>query len=589
MRSIKAKLVILYLALVFIVMIISGTFIHISIRSQEADKIQTELKLYSRIIDEQIIQVYESPQRIQEELNNPTSIFVGRSDIQVRVFYSDGSPIADYEEDKYTSSAIISAMAGEESFRAWERVVDTRHGEGEVGVWMSFATPTTVQQTGEEFIIYLRMKANSIQESLANTTNTIIVAVVLAMVLAGILGVLFASTLTGPISVLTKIAKEMAQGNLEQEIPVYGNDEIGQLTESFNNMGKSLHKTMHRMSSDKNRMEIIIHNMTDGIIAFNSNGEIIHANQSALDLLSLENMQKLEFNKVMSILQIEIQDINSYNDATQKDRVISIEDKFVNVSFNTYKNQIGHIDGIVIVLQDVTRHTKLENLRKEFVANVSHEIRTPLTIIKTYAETLIVNGVDNKEMAINFLNVINLEADRMTLLATDLLELSRFDNKQFNMVMEQTNLIKILENSIKQTSILASKKNQNIIFNPTIKNMIVLCDHSRINQVFVNILSNAIKYSGEDSDIEIKVDEDDLYYKIYIKDNGMGIPKEDIKRIFERFYRVDKARSRGMGGTGLGLAIVKEILEEHDAKIYASSQVGNGTTMKIIFKKVNVS
>ena len=586
MRSIKTKLVILYLALVFIVMIVSGTFIHISIRNQEASKVETDLRLFSRIIDQQIIQVYKAPERILAEINSSHPIFIGRSGTQVNIFFSDGTSMSEYETEEYISSVIIAAMSGGESFRAWEREIDA---ENNLGIWMSFATLALVEETGMEYIIYLRMNANSLQESLTNTTNTILISVVVAMILAAILGMLFASTLTKPISVLTKISKEMAQGNLEQEIPVYGNDEIGQLTESFNNMGKSLHKTMHHMASDKNRMEIIIHNMTDGILAFDSDGALIHANKASLEFLSIESIEKLEFKVVMDILKEDIQDIRSYNQKDEKDTVVLIDDKFVNVSVNTYKNQSGSTGGIVIVLQDVTRHTKLDNMRKEFVANVSHEIRTPLTIIKTYTETLLDGGIDNQEMANNFLNVIDLEVDRMTLLATDLLELSRFDNKQFNMAMEEINIVDILRNSIKQTSILGNKKKQRIIFNQSKENMIILCDPSRINQVFVNILSNAIKYSEENSDIEINAEENDNYYTIRIKDNGIGIPKEDIQRVFERFYRVDKARSRTMGGTGLGLAIVKEILEEHNAKINAKSEVGKGTTMTLSFNKFNVN
>jgi len=584
MKSIKTKLVILYLALVFIVMIVSGTFIHISIRNQEANKVETDLRLFSRIIDQQIIQVYQDPEKIQREINDSHSIFIGRSGTRVAIFFSDGTSISNYEIE-HVSSVVISAMSGKESFRAWEREVGARDEDGR-RLWMSFATPVVVEDTGTEYIIYLRMNASTLQESLTGTTNTILVSVAIAMILATILGMLFASTLTGPISVLTKISKEMAQGNLDQEIPVYGTDEIGQLTESFNNMGKSLHKTMHDMASDKNRMEIIIHNMTDGILAFDSNGILIHANRASLDFLSIDDIEKLEFKVVMEILNEEIEDIKNYKQKDDKDAVVSIDDKFVSVSIKTYENKTGNIDGIVIVLQDVTRHTKLDNMRKEFVANVSHEIRTPLTIIKTYTETLLDGGIEDREMAENFLNVIDLEVDRMTFLATDLLELSRFDNKQFNMTMEETNIVDILKNSIRQTSILASKKTQKIIFEPKIESMIISCDHSRINQVFVNILSNAIKYSEKNSDIEIKTEENIKYYTISIKDNGIGIPKEDIQRIFERFYRVDKARSRSMGGTGLGLAIVKEILEEHNAKIYAKSEVGKGTTMIIKFKKL---
>jgi len=227
-------------------------------------------------------------------------------------------------------------------------------------------------------------------------------------------------------------------------------------------------------------------------------------------------------------------------------------------------------------------------MRKEFVANVSHELRTPLTTIKTYTETLIDGALVDTNVALDFLRVIDSEAQRMALLVTDLLELSKLDNKQLSLDLEILELNTLISQSVIQNSILAEKKNQCIQFSPYSNACFIEADSGRINQVLTNIINNAINYSPTGSSISIDVEDVDKYFRVYIKDNGMGIPREDLRRIFERFYRVDKARSRAMGGTGLGLAIAKEIMEAHNFRITANSELGKGTTMILRFNKLEL-
>ena len=239
----------------------------------------------------------------------------------------------------------------------------------------------------------------------------------------------------------------------------------------------------------------------------------------------------------------------------------------------------------VEVLADITEQKKLDDMRKEFVANVSHELRTPLTTVKTYTETLMEGAMDDRETAMEFLSIINTEADRMAFLVRDLLQLSRFDNHQIELNITKVNLNEVMEENIRQSKIHAENKNQTLTFIPRPTEIPIDCDRERINQVVNNILTNSIKYSLEGAVIKSWIEEDDEYFKVIVKDNGLGIKKDDLGRIFERFYRADKARSRSMGGTGLGLAIAKEIMEIHGGKITAESDYGKGTTMTLWFPK----
>ena len=353
-------------------------------------------------------------------------------------------------------------------------------------------------------------------------------------------------------------------------------------------MASELNKTVGEAFREKNKLEAILHNMTDGVISFDKSGNITHANTVAAEMLEVD---KLDFNLDMFTRKYDLELDDQGRDiedgmAVQLQYTFPVGEKFINASFSPYFNETEEIEGIVVVLQDITKQKKLDNMRKEFVANVSHEMRTPLTTIKSYTETLMYGALEEKDMAMDFLNIINTEADRMSFLVRDLLQLSRFDNKQVQFKFTKVYINELISENVRQNKIHAENKKQNLILElwPD-DDAYVVADRDRINQVINNITTNAIKYSPEGATIRIYVTEDKSYYKINVSDTGMGISKEDLPRIFERFYRVDKARSRAMGGTGLGLAIAKEIMEGHDGKLTAESEYGKGTTMTMWFMK----
>ncbi|MDL2248552.1 cell wall metabolism sensor histidine kinase WalK [Tyzzerella sp. OttesenSCG-928-J15] len=586
-RGIRTKLIILYLALVFIVMIVSGTFIYISIKNLEEDKAKAELKQIASQIGANVLAVSNNAEEINgklfDDVYSPTA---GKTSISPAILDGEGNTIAPLGGDSYKDSVVIAAVNGVESFEPWVKGIGrTTPNSTMVKTWINYAVPYKNSEGDKEYIIFLSMDAADLLIKLDSVTNTILVAVIIAMVLAIILGALFSSTLTGPISSLTKTAGEMALGNLDQQISVKSDDEIGQLTQSFNNLAESLSKTIADMGSEKNRIEIILNNMTDGVLAYDSNNNLLHANYASSEMLDIADIEKKSFAEVMEIMGFSAANAMDFVTMDTDESIIEIEDRYISVNYSIYHNIQGDAEGVVLVLQDVTKHTKLDNMRREFVANVSHEIRTPLTTIKSYTETLLDGAAEDKETMNNFLETINSETDRMTLLTADLLELSRFDNKQYSMQFEESDLVMLINNSIRQNTVLAQNKNQTIVFQPEQLNMPLICDASRVNQVINNVLGNSIKYSGENSKVTITLNPSGKYYKVFIKDEGFGIPKEDLQRVFERFYRVDKARSRAMGGTGLGLAIAKEIMDAHEGKISAISDVGKGTTMVLRFKK----
>lgn len=572
----------MYLGLVLIVMIVSGTYILLSLRNIEIDKSRAQLESYAEKINEQVIESVEE-RNFQGKLMETVTNAIG---IQGNILDSSGDTIASttalegpYPE--YTDQAIIAAMNGMTSFSSGKRSTDSL---GLLKEWMSYAMPAQNEESGESYIVYTRLDAGDMQASLNQTTQTIVAAVAIALFLAAIMGYVFAQTLTGPILALTRGAKSLAEGGLNQNLKVRSSDEIGQLTSSFNYMASELTKNMSEISREKNRLEILLHNMSDGVISFNKDGDLMLANAAAMDMLGVEEMV-MDFSQFIRAYDINSSVYLDIGNEPSKQVIFPVGKQFIKANFSPYYDTAGEIEGVVVVLQDITEQKKLDDMRKEFVANVSHELRTPLTTVKSYTETLIDGAIDDREIAMDFLGIIDSEADRMAFLVRDLLQLTRFDNKQVRLDIVEIEMNEFLSLTVRQNKIHAEAKNQDLSFEPYAHDVVIYGDRDRVGQVVNNIVTNAIKYSLDQAKIRIYIGEDAQYYKISVKDTGMGISREDLPRIFERFYRVDKARSRAMGGTGLGLAIAKEIMESHGGRLTAESEYGKGTTMTMWFPK----
>ena len=570
----------MYLGLVLIVMIVSGTFILLSLQNIEISKAKQQLRRYADRVSEQVVQNGEEAE-FQNGLMNTVTDAVG---IQGNILNLEGETIASTTALQppypiYKNSAIVAAMSGSASYSIGKK---SRDASDLVKEWMSYAVPVKDADENVKYIIFTRMDASSMQSSLNQTTRTIVIAVALALLLATVMGYIFAQTLTGPVLALTRGAKNLAEGDLNQQLVVKSDDEIGQLTLSFNNMAAELAKNMMEVSTEKNKLEIILHNMTDGVISFDRDGRLMHANSACLGMLGVEKLD-LTFSGFIHAYDIDSGVYLEVEPENSKKINFPVGNKYLSASFAPYSSKKEAIEGVVVVLQDITEQKKLDDMRKEFVANVSHEMRTPLTTVKSYTETLLDGAIEEKELAMEFLGIINNEADRMSFLVQDLLQLSRFDNKQVKLSMSEIHLNGFLTETMKRNRIHAENKHQHLSFEPYPVDISVFADKERISQVVNNIVSNAIKYSLAEADIRIIISEDPKYVKIAVKDTGMGIHREDLPRIFERFYRVDKARSRAMGGTGLGLAIAKEIMELHHGRLTVESEYGKGTTMTMWF------
>ncbi len=332
---------------------------------------------------------------------------------------------------------------------------------------------------------------------------------------------------------------------------------------------------------EKQYLKTILLHMTDGIIAFNMEGRIILVNPAATRQLRIlpedDNFEKI-FKKYDVDINMEKQIY--LENWTSSEKRINVGDNYLKLLFASFKDEKDRPAGIMVLIQDITEHVRLDNMRKEFVADVSHELKTPITSIMGYADTL-AEGEYDKETQTNFLNVISTEARRMAKLVTDLLTLSKFDNNEIKEEKTQFDLGELVKECQKKLQLEIDKKNLQTECFVTANVPLVYANKDGIERVVLNILTNSIKYTPENGKIKIYVGF--VYNDAYIKiiDTGLGIPEEDLTRIFERFYRVDKARTRELGGTGLGLSIAKEILDKNNGSIDIKSVVGEGTEVVI--------
>ncbi len=454
--------------------------------------------------------------------------------------------------------------------------------------FMDYAVP--VDTPSGRQIIYIKDTKEELTKIIQHIFEIIIQAVVLGIIISMIIGYFLSRAITTPISNLTKRAKRLSEGQFDPRVEnIKADDEIGILAETFNDMSSTLKGTLSDISTEKNKIEAILQNMTDGVMAFGTDGKIIHINSTARKMLNIENVEQYRFDKLFSILgaDILIGDLLYLEEKRSCEREVTKDNIALKVNFAVFDDERNKTGGVLAVLHDITKQQKLENSRREFVANVSHELRTPLTTVKSYAETLLDFVKDNKTAAA-FTNTILNETDRMTRLVKDLLVLSSLENSA-SLNKTIFSLKAMIHDVVSTMTLVASEKGHRLQFKQSSELPEFYGDSDKLEQVLYNIISNSIKYTPNGGKIIVRAGK--VYHEIQIEvqDTGIGIPEKDLSRIFERFYRVDKARSRELGGTGLGLAISKSIIDSHGGQIHIDSKPGEGTsvliTLPIVKKK----
>ncbi len=582
-KSIRWRFTIIYFILVFIAMILAGVFIIESFEQYFIDDASGRLDDIQEIIMPRL-EAIDRPLWDETALED---IVTSHRELGLR----EELYVVDLSENRILATSTQNIGRRADTILDFDLLVRGLSGEtamkrmnltGESYTIRTMDKIYPVASDGPtQIALYLRYNLEDIYAALRKARNFIAQATVLSAMITLLLGYFISKSITDPINEVTKKASLMAEGDFNQKITVASNDEIGQLGEMFNYLSAELKDSLSRISQEKSKMEAILHYMADGLIAVDVLDRVIHCNPRAKALFRTSD-EETAFSRMWGAIE-EIE-----HDDHVHSRVIHIDERYFQVNYAPFKNENGYRAGTVFLIKDITEQERLERMRKEFVANVSHELKTPLTSIKSYAETLMENEVD-PETTNAFLHIINSETDRMGRLVKDLLQLSNFDASRSAFHFEREDLADLVKNTLFKVKVTAEKKNQSFDFSYREQEYPVEIDYDRMEQVLLNLFTNAMKYSDPATTIRVTLRQENGQHVLVIADEGYGIPEEDLSRIFERFYRVDKARSRELGGTGLGLSIAKEIVEAHGGLIAIESTLHEGTTVTIRLESISVA
>jgi two-component system, OmpR family, sensor histidine kinase VicK len=583
-RSIHVKFVIIYVLLILVAMQIIGVYFVRQLEETLRTNFQTSIKERVNLLAYNVVEEMERKRTpedptLEEEIRKILRDFESADIFEVRVIDAKSRKILGTSD---TNQGVVGQRTTElritQSINLGEDSSSIRiDKKGGHRIWV-LSTPI---KSGNNVIgaIYLEAKIENVFTQMKTINGIFATGTGIALAITAILGILLAQTITRPITDMKKQALAMAKGNFSRKVRVYGQDEIGTLALTFNNLTKKLQEAQAMTEGERRKLSSVLSYMTDGVIATDRKGRVILINEPAAEMLNVSRETVLS-QPIASLLGLS--DTNTFEDLLEEKESLILdystkkEPYILRANFSVIQKETGFVNGLIAVLHDITDQEKIDAERREFVANVSHELRTPLTTMRSYLEALADGAWKDEEIAPNFLEVTRTETERMIRLVNDLLQLSKLDSTDYRLSKEWVNFVDFFDRIIDRFEMA---KEQNVSFQRLLPThaIFVEIDEDKMTQVLYNIISNALKYSPEGGQVTFSIKEEEEKIIVSVSDEGVGIPKENISKIFDRFYRVDKARTRKLGGTGLGLAIAKEMVNVHGGMIWAVSEEGKGT------------
>lgn len=599
-RSIQLKFIIIYILLLVIAVQVIGSYVARELEAELLDNFKESTNDRIDLLTYNMEEAFtkertEDPEELtlQEEVQNIVADVDGSGASNIQVLNNQGrvlgtndflnqdaigkkitEPIVQRSIKFRTSldSTLLNQKTGERIFVRVEPILD--------------------REQNVQGVIYLETSLENVYGQLADINEIFLKGSMIALIVSVLIGILVARAITKPIVEMRRQAQTMARGDFTQKVQVYGNDEISQLAVTFNHLNDRLKHSMASVEQEQRKLSSVLENMSEGVIATDKHGEITLTNEAAgrlfnkspLSLISKDLLKILELEeKVEDIIQLQESD-SIVLDFSNHEEIF-----FVRANFSAIydDDRFKTPSGLIAVLSDVTEDERVERERREFVSNVSHELRTPLTSLNSYTEALLDGAWKDPVIAPKFLEVTQNETERMIRMVNDLLQLSRVDSKEMSLNRENIDFNEFFNMIIDRFEM--NTKDGNLVFHRDIPTQAfpVWMDKDRMTQVIDNILSNAVKYSPDGGKITCKVERQIRQIVISVKDEGIGIEYDQLDKIFDRFYRVDRARTRELGGTGLGLAITREMIEAHYGRIWANSIEGKGTTIHITLPLMN--
>lgn len=588
-KSIQFKIVLVYTLLILLAMQLIGVYFTETLKTMQLKNFENSLVSQSKLIAVNIGEALREsrdadlndPGHLADQINNQFSEI--DSSIREIEVIDENRVIVAADENKQavgkttTNDLIIQNLQS-------TKTNEYRRTDRATGERVDIVTVPIMVGNQRYGLLYVEKSFEGIYDQLRMINQILATATIFSLLVTAVLGFFLARTVTKPLVQMQRQVLAVSQGNFNRKVDRVEEDEIGQLAQAFNNMTIKLREATATTESERRKLKSVLTYMTDGVIATDRKGNVILMNNRAEELLGVYRNDVIG-NSILDLLRIRsdyrIMDLYGLTDSIVLDFSNDSETVLLRANFSVVKRENGMANGIIAVIHDVTEQEQIDMERREFVANVSHELRTPLTTMKSYLEALQDGAVSEPKLAAKFLGVTQRETERMIRLVKDLLQLSRLDSKTVKIHLQKTDYIQFCGQIIDRFEMT---KKQNIQFFRRLpkERFMVLIDRDKLTQVVDNILSNAIKYSPEGGTITFRVIRRGQKIRTSISDQGVGIPKENLSKVFDRFYRVDKARSRKLGGTGLGLAIAKELIEAQGGEIWAESEWNRGTTIHFI-------
>ncbi|MDD2586056.1 MAG: ATP-binding protein [Syntrophomonadaceae bacterium] len=585
--SLRWRLTLTYLSIIMIILVITYVFFSLSFRDYYYNNVKSDLTRQSILVAEMTI-YYNSEhdnglEPFMQSICNRTAT---DTDTRVTIVDSKGIVLGDssydarYMEPHNNRPEIYQALQGNTGIKVRKSAT--------AGVNMLYVA-VPFDNGSVSGAVRLSKPLTEVQSFYLKALMILIIAILVTGIVAFLISREVANKFSRPVRDVTAAVQDIALGNLKRRINYRADDELGVLAYAVNNMAQYLETTIDEISRVKNRLETLLDNTVNGILMVDMGGRVTYANPMALTLLATgKNIVGRKHVEIITEYEI-IEMIDQVKDSLEpvKKEIIlhTNEDKVVEVNVVPIKDsRTSTHGGVLLVINDITEIKRLEKVRKDFVANVSHELKTPVAAISGFAETLLDEGSENPNVE-EFSSIIYQEAQRLKRLIERLLELSSIESGMSGVNQEKLDMSQLVSEAVAIVQKRNNVTNNNIMLEPIKKPVYVRCNGDLIIQVLTNLLDNALNYSPEETMVKVVIEEQGEEIKVSVIDKGEGIPENEKERVFERFYRVDKARSRKTGGTGLGLAIVKHLVENHGGRVGVESTVGEGATFYFTLPK----
>lgn len=587
MTRFRIKLTLTILGLISLVLLLMGVYFAKVLENAYLESLHQLLLRESRLV----AQVVRYPEVFSHEGNLAEQVeqIAPAEEVRVTIINRDGSVLYDnYSrfqkmENHLDRPEFQSALEGETG-------ISRRYSETLEEEMIYVAVPV---QQGEQTIGAVRsaMSIRDITDTVHNMWYSLFTGLLVTLIIGSLVVSRISFSIIRPIEEITRVARNITQRQFESRVRIKAKDEIGQLAGAINFMASSLEQQMYEISENQQRLSGVLNNMTSGVIFISEHRRIMLVNPAVEKMLGtpghdIVGKLHIEAGKSFGLSQYIDRCLDKKEKFRQEVHIYYPNERILDVNFAPYINFKGESKGVVVVLHDITEIRRLEKMRSDFVANVSHELRTPITSIKGFTETLLDGAMQDEETCRNFLQIISDESERLYRMIRDILDLSKIEQKRIPLQMESVHVQEVISSAVTIVQESAARKNLTITCPDEMPEIWMMTDKDCLQQIILNLLTNAVAYTPENGRIAIKTEVTKQQLKLQVIDTGIGIPEKDITRIFERFYRVDKARTRDSGGTGLGLAIVKHLIDNLNGQIFVDSVEGKGTTFTILLPGV---